>query len=214
MIKYEIDREDLKHVRKALKGIEEGTETAIMRAVNSTAKEARRKLLEGVKKSYTGKVGGFNSRMKIRRATRSRLYAEITSKGRPLTLKRFKTSSRKGSGTQADVTKSGLKPLISTGGKAGIKASVRKVVDKFKGRRRASSDYQIKAFKAKGGLIMQRKTSDRYPVKVLRSVSAPKMLESVYKGSKNIRQELQPVVHETLHEEMQKEIDKLLNTHQ
>lgn len=211
MIKYEIDKDDLRHVQKALKGIEKGSETAIMRAVNNTAKKARKKLLEGVNKSYTVKAGGFNSRIKIRNATRSRLYAEITSKGRPLTLKRFKTSTRKDSGTKADVTKSGLKPLISTGGKAGIKASVRKVVDKFKGRKRASSNYQIKAFKAKGGLIMQRKTSDRYPVKVLRSVSAPKMLESVYKGSKNIKQELRPVVQETLHEEIQKEIDKLLN---
>lgn len=212
MIKYEIDREDLRHVQKALKGIEKGSRTAIMRAVNNTAKKARKKLLEGVNKSYTVKAGGFNSRIKIRNATRSRLYAEITSKGRPLTLKRFKTSTRKGSGTKADVVKSGLKPLVSTGGKAGIKASVRKVADKLKGRRRASSGYQIKAFKAKSGLIMQRKTSDRYPLKVLRSVSAPKMLESVYKGNKNIKQELRPVVQETLHEEIQKEIDKLLNT--
>lgn len=212
MIKYKIDRKNLRHVQKALKSIEKGSETAIMRAVNNTAKKARKKLLEGVNKSYTVKAGGFNSRIKIRRATRSRLYAEITSKGRPLTLKRFKTSTRKGNGTEADVTKSGLKPLVSTGGKAGIKANVRKAVDRFKGRKRASSNYQIKAFKAKGGLIMQRKTSDRYPLKVLRSVSAPKMLESVYKGSKNIKQELRPVVQETLHEEIQKEIDKLLNT--
>ncbi len=212
MIRYEIDREDLRHVQKALKGIEQGSETAIMKAVNSTAKKARKKLLEGVKKSYTVKAGGFNSRMRIRNDTRSRLYAEINSKGRTLTLKRFKTSTRKDSGTKADVTKSGLKPLVGTGGRAGIKASVRKVVDKVKGRKRASSDYQIKAFKAKGGLIMQRKTSDRYPVKVLRSVSAPKMFESVYKGSKNIKQELQPVVQETLHEEIQKQIAELLNT--
>lgn len=212
MIKYKIDRKNLRHVQKALKSIEKGSETAIMRAVNNTAKKARKKLLEGVNKSYTVKAGGFNSRIKIRNATRSRLYAEITSKGRPLTLKRFKTSTRKGNGTEADVTKSGLKPLVSTGGKSGIKASVRKVADKLKGRRRASSDYQIKAFKAKSGLIMQRKTSGRYPLKVLRSVSAPKMLESVYKGSKSIKQELRPVVQETLHEEIQKEIDKLLNT--
>ena len=101
MITYEVDRADLKYVQEKLKGIEKGAPTAIMKAVNITAKAARKKLLEGVNKSYTVKSGGFNSRMNIHNASRSRLYAVITSKGRPLTLTRFHATAPK-SGGKAD----------------------------------------------------------------------------------------------------------------
>ena len=38
MITYEVDKADLKYVQEKLKGIEKGAPTAIMKAVNVTAK--------------------------------------------------------------------------------------------------------------------------------------------------------------------------------
>ena len=179
MITYEVDKADLKYVQEKLKNVEKGAPTAIMKAVNATAKAARKKLQERVNKSYTVKTGGFNSRMVIRNASRSKLYAVITSKGRTLTLTRFHTTAPK-SGVKADIVKAGLKQLVGS--------------------------RNIKAFK-RDGLIMQRETEDRYPIKVLRSNSVSKMIESVYKGKVNSA--VEPVIQETLHREIENQVAKL-----
>lgn len=112
----------------------------------------------------------------------TKLYAVIRSKDKPLTITRFHATAPK-SGGKADIVKSGLKELIGP--------------------------KQIKAFK-RGGLIMQRKSADRYPVKVLRSVSVPKMLEKVYEGERGIEGALGPEIQRTLHDEIRKEVRKLI----
>lgn len=180
MISYEISREDLRYVQKKLKRIETDAPKVFKNAINHTAKEARKKLAAGAQEAYTVKNGGFNSRMRIQNATNTKLYAVIRSKDKPLTITRFHATAPK-SGGRADIIKSGLKQLIGP--------------------------KQIKAFK-RGGLIMQRKSADRYPVKVLRSVSVPKMLEKVYDGERGIEGALGPEIQQTLHDEIRKEVRK------
>ncbi len=182
MIIYEISREDLRYVQRRLKRIETEAPKAFKNAINHTAKEARKKLAAGAQGAYTVKNGGFNSRMRIQNATNTKLYAVIRSKDKPLTITRFHATAPK-SGGKADIVKSGLKELIGP--------------------------KQIKAFK-RGGLIMQRKSADRYPVKVLRSVSVPKMLEKVYEGERGIEGALGPEIQRTLHDEIRKEVRKLI----
>ncbi|MCI9020762.1 MAG: hypothetical protein HFH32_08495 [Eubacterium sp.] len=182
MISYEISREDLRYVQRRLKRIETEAPKAFKNAINHTAKEARKKLAAGAQGAYTVKNGGFNSRMRIQNATNTKLYAVIRSKDKPLTITRFHATAPK-SGGKADIVKSGLKELIGP--------------------------KQIKAFK-RGGLIMQRKSADRYPVKVLRSVSVPKMLEKVYEGERGIEGALGPEIQRTLHDEIRKEVRKLI----
>ena len=182
MISYEISREDLRYVQRRLKRIETEAPKAFKNAINHTAKEARKKLAAGAQGAYTVKNGGFNSRMRIQNATNTKLYAVIRSKDKPLTITRFHATAPK-SGGKADIFKSGLKVLIGP--------------------------KQIKAFK-RGGLIMQRKSADRYPVKVLRSVSVPKMLEKVYEGERGIEGALGPEIQRTLHDEIRKEVRKLI----
>lgn len=182
MISYEISREDLRYVQRKLKRIETEAPKAFKNAINHTAKEARKKLAAGAQGAYTVKNGGFNSRMRIQNATNTKLYAVIRSKDKPLTITRFHATAPK-SGGKADIVKSGLKELIGP--------------------------RQIKAFK-RGGLIMQRKSADRYPVKVLRSVSVPKMLEKVYEGERGIEGALGPEIQRTLHDEIRKEVRKLI----
>lgn len=182
MITYEISQRDLRYVQRKLQGMEKQAPRAIKNAVNHTAKEARKKLAAGVQESYTIKSSGFNSRMKINNATNNRLFAVIRSKGRPLTIVRFHTTAPKGGG-KADIVKGGLKELVGP--------------------------RKIRAFKRKG-LMMQRETKERYPLKVLHSSSVPKMLEKVYSGERGIKGELNPVIKKTLHDEIKKEIKKLM----
>lgn len=182
MITYEVSQRDLRYVQRKLQGMEKQAPRAIKNAINHTAKEARKKLAAGAQGSYTIKSGGFNSRMKIQNATNSRLHAVIRAKDRPLTITRFHATAPKGGG-RADIVKSGLKEIVGP--------------------------KKIKAFK-RGGLIMQRKTEDRFPLKVLRSNSVPKMLEKVYSGERGIEGELAPAIQKALHDEIKKEIKKLM----
>lgn len=182
MITYEVRRRDLRYVQRKLQGMETKAPRVIKNAINHTAREARKKLAAGAQGAYTVKSGGFNSRMKIQNATNSRLYAAIRSKDRPLTITRFHATAPKGGG-RADIVKGGLKELVGP--------------------------KNIKAFKS-GGLIMQRKTKERYPLKALRSNSVPKMLEKVYSGERGIEGALAPVIQKTLHDEIKKEIKNLL----
>ena len=156
-------------------------------AVNRTAKEARAKLTSGAQAAYSVKTGGFNSRMKIQNATAGNLTAIIRSQDRPLTVTRFTHRGNKkgkgGSAASADITKSGLKSIISS--RSG------------------------KAFKV-NGLVMQRTSSSRLPVKVLRSNSVPKMLEKVYQGERGIEGALEQPINEALRRHIEAEVAKLI----
>lgn len=187
MITYEVDKADLRYVQKKLRGMETKAPRVFKNAINHTAKEARKKLAAGAQEAYTVKSGGFNSRMKIQNATNNKLYAVIESEDKTLTIMRFHATAPK-SGGKADIVKGGLKQLIGP--------------------------REIKAFKGKGGKvagkITQRRGKDRYPLKVLHSNSVPKMIEKVYKGERGVEGELEPTIKRTLHDEIRREIQKLM----
>ena len=186
MIRYGIDRSDLQKLQASLRGAEKKIPRVIKNAINRTAKKARKELAAGAQASYTVKSGGFNSRMKVKNATMRNLSATIAVKGKTLTIGRFHTTAPR-SGAKADIKKGGLKALkLPLGDKK-----------------------DSSAFKRKG-LIMQRMTGERYPVKVLRSVSVPKMLEKVYTGESGIKGALDPVIEKTLHDEIESEIRKVI----
>ena len=187
MITYEVNKADVDRVLKKLKGMEKDAPKVIKNAINKTAKEARKKLAEGAQSAYTVKSAGWNSRMKIQNATTGNLEAIIRVKDRPLTTTRFSHRGNKkkagGAGAAADIVKGGLKEIISqTSGKA---------------------------FKV-NGLIMQRRSADRLPVKVLRSNSVPKMIEKVYQGERGIDRALKDTINQTLHRNIGAELAKLL----
>lgn len=187
MITYEVNQADLQRVMKKLKGMETKAPRVIKNAINKTAKEARKTLAEGAQDSYTVKNAGFNSRMKIEKATAGKLYAVIRAQERTLTVTRYHATAPK-SGAKAEIVKSGLKTIVGSMG--------------------------IKAFKISGGqgagLIAQRKTKARKPIKVLRSNSVPKMLEKVYEGERGMKGALEPVISKSLHDAINAEIAKLI----
>lgn len=182
MITYEVDKADLRYALKKLKGIETKAPRVFKNAVNHTAKAARKKMAAGAQDAYTVKSGGFNSRMKIQNATVGNLSAVIRSQEKTLTITRFHTTAPK-SGGRAEIVKEGLKQIVGP--------------------------RKIRAFK-RGKLLMQRKTEARKPLKVLRSVSVPKMLEKVYEGERGLEGALAPVIQRTLHDEIAAEVAKLI----
>lgn len=195
LIKIEVNESDIKWAQKKLKGMETKAPRVFKNAINHTAKKARKSLMEGAQRRYTVKNAGFNSRIKIYNATNTKLSASVYARDRTLTLPRFHTTSPK-SGVKSEVLKgSGLKEVVSRRGSS-------------------ESNGEIHAFRAKGGkaagLIVQRRTVARYPLKVLRSISVPKMLEMVYLGRGGISEALEPEIKRTFRDEVKKEIAKIV----
>ncbi len=195
LIKIEVNESDIKWAQKKLKGMETKAPRVLKNAINHTAKKARKSLMEGAQRRYTVKNAGFNSRIKIYNATNTKLSASVYARDRTLTLPRFHTTSPK-SGVKSEVLKgSGLKEVVSRRGSS-------------------ESNGEIHAFRAKGGkaagLIVQRRTVARYPLKVLRSISVPKMLEIVYLGRGGISEALEPEIKRTFRDEVKKEIAKIV----
>ena len=190
LIKIEVNESDIKWAQKKLKGMETKAPRVLKNAINHTAKQARKSLMQGAQGRYAVKNAGFNSRIKIYNATNTNLSASVYARDGTLTLPRFHTTSPK-SGVKSEVLKgSGLKEVISR------------------------KNGEIRAFRAKGGkaagLIVQRRTEAKYPLKVLRSISVPKMLEIVYLGRGGISEALEPEIKRTFRDEVKKEIAKLV----
>jgi len=125
--------------------------TVIARGLNKTAKDARKRLAEKAQETYTAKKVHFNSHMKLDSANAGNLVATLRANGRPLSLTGFAHRAPKKQGGKAQVLQAGgMKPIEMSG---------------------------IKAFK-RNGLMMQRRSKARLPVKVLHSNSVPVMLGS------------------------------------
>lgn len=185
-IQVEVNENQLKYVQRELGKMKDKAPVVIKNAVNRAARKARKQFHEEIRNNYTVNQAGFNSRIQLVLAKPGRLYAIVKSEDRTLTVPRFKHMTSKKAGASVDVTGHGYKKLVITeGGK------------------------EIKAFK-NGKLVMQRKTQNRYPLKVLRSNSVPKMVEMTYKGGGNIRQALEPIIAKTLKEEINIGIAKML----
>lgn len=178
-----VNKRDLKQVHKVLDNLQGKTPNVVKNAVNRTATKVRRQIVQRTRKGYTikgVKVGDY----KIQRASSGSLTAIIRGSGRPRTLKEFKTTAPK-SGAKADVARSGLKRLVGKGGKAFLS--------------KAWGDPHI----------MQRVGKDRYPVKVLHSNSVPMMGKQVFTG-KHGGPDMKPEVQKTLHDEIHKDLAKLV----
>jgi hypothetical protein len=184
---YEVDKADLARVEAKLKGMETKSPSAIRNAINRTATKGKKMIVSGIKESYTMKGRAYGKEITIQRATTGHLDATIKSQGSPRTLKEYKYTAPK-KGVKADIVKSGLKELLSAQGGG-------------------------HAFIGKGkiaGLIAQRTSSKRLPIRIPKSVSVPKMVEMVYKGERGSEGELDPKIKKTLHDEIEAEIKKLM----
>jgi len=185
-IYIEVDQKDLHRVMSKLKDMEKAPRH-LRNAINRTATVAMKMIKQGRSQGYTVKVGRFNSDIKKFSATPTNLQATIRSKGKPPTLQSFKTSYPKAGG-KADITKSGLKKLVTDSGGAAF----------------------IPSGGQAAGLMAQRKGKERHPIRVLYGNSVPKMVEQIYQGKRGGQGDMEDKVKKRLHDEIQAEIAKIM----
>lgn len=201
MITYEWDVDDLRYVQRKLGSMKSEARKVLKNAVNKTAVSARVKLRQEAQKRYTVKVAGVNSRIDIEKATIAVPSATLKVKGRTLTMPRFRTTAPK-SGVKAEIVKgSGLKTVV---GPKKIKAFISKTISgNKKGNNSKKQTITTQVF--------QRTGKGRYPLKVLRSVSVPKMIEKVYDGRKITSTPLKQEIERLYRHYIDQEVERTLN---
>jgi len=196
----EVNQEDVRRVQKKLKDLEKAPQK-LKNAINRTATQTKKYIHQGRKAGYRMQAGPINSSMTIWRATASRLDAVIKERDRPHSLMnkdRYKISAKNGKG-MAGVYKGGMKPLSAgpvftatmSNGHSGIfqrteKQGIKKRLEKFSASKHTQ---KIKTFQGPG---------------------AAKVVESIYLGRHGGQEDMEGRIREKLHEEMLKEIKKLM----
>ena len=183
MIVVEVNKEDLRRVQTALGKIGKDAPKVICRAINKTASKSKTSLTEKARSVYTVKSGKFKSNMNIKRATYSRLEAEVLAHGKPLSITSFKTTAPK-SGAKANIVKGNGLKVLDLGG--------------------------IKAFKGRGklnGQIYQRRGKSRFPIKKLSSNSVPIMI-----GNEKVYGQIKPQIESDLQKNIEAQIKFLLSS--
>lgn len=193
MITYEWDHNDLAYVEERLGAMKGEARRALRDAVNKTAVSARKRLLQVAQERYTVKAKGFNSRIDFNpKATLASPVAMLKVKGRTLTMPRYHYSHPK-SGVKAEILSgSGLKTVV---GPRDIKAFVAGVA----------------SGKSSTTQVLQRTGDARYPLKVLRSPSVPKQIETVYDGRKITSTPLKEEIERLYQKNVEQQIERFLN---
>lgn len=174
-------------------------------AVNATAKQAQKDLAERAQAEYTAKKGPLKRATTIKKGTDSKPEATITVKGATLELREFKTSAPK-SGAKAKILNSSTLKLIQSqkGGRAKaflatFESGHTAIVQRQEGQEYIRDKAKRQA-KYGPGIDVTR-------IKKLLSISFPKMV-----GGSAVLGELAPSIYDTLLENVNKEIRRVMRT--
>lgn len=174
-------------------------------AVNATAKQAQAALVDKVQAEYAVKKGLLKRAATIKKGTDSKPEATITVKGATLELREFKTSAPK-SGAKAKILNSSTLKLIQS--QKGSKAKA--FLATFESGHTAIVQRQDGETYRRDGAKRQAKYGrhiDMTRVKKLLSISFPKMV-----GGSAVLGELGPSIYDTLLENVNKEIRRVMRT--
>jgi len=205
MISIDVNVAHIEHIQKRLGNLKSETPKVLAKAVNVTAKQARKELATEAKQTYTVKVGKFNKAMKIKNANKSKPIATITAKGSPMALSNFKINPTQpiqggGDAARAKVVKvNSLKSLILGGAdKSGkdLKAFIAKfasghiaVVQRIPGSRMRSNPH-------------------KEALKEFYSTSIPKMIGN----EERVYGKVKPIIKNNLKDNIDAEIDRVLRS--
>lgn len=119
MIDVAIEVKGIEEIMKALEGDVRTTKKALRKAINDTAKDAKKLIAHTANREYAGtkiKLGALNSAMSIQKATIDSLQATIKAKNPANDLSDFKvTKGGKKSGVKAKVLKSSSLKSLQVG---------------------------------------------------------------------------------------------------
>lgn len=202
MIKVNVSPLYVKEIEHKLGRLKAETQKVLAKAVNVTAKQARKELQTEAKKTYTVKASKFNKAMKIKNATKSRQEATIIAKGSTMPLSDFKITPKAPvqNGTDAASAKvlkaNKIKSLVLGGGE--------------------KSGKDLKAFVAKFAsghvAVVQRvpgkkmKSKNKEALKEFYSVSIPKMIGN----EKRVYGKVKPVISNNLKANIDIQIKKVI----
>lgn len=174
-------------------------------AVNATAKQAQAALVDKAQAEYAAKKGPLKRAATIKKGTDSKPEATITVKGATLELREFKTSAPK-SGAKAKILNSSTLKLIQS--QKGSKAKA--FLATFESGHSAIVQRQGGETYRRDGAKRQAKYGrhiDMTRIKKLLSISFPKMV-----GGSAVLGELAPDIYDTLLENVNKEIRRVMRT--
>ena len=174
-------------------------------AVNATAKQAQAALVDKAQAEYSAKKGPLKRAATIKKGTDSKPEATITVKGATLELREFKTSAPK-SGAKAKILNSSTLKLIQSQKGSKTKA----FLATFESGHSAIVQRQEGETYRRDGAKRQAKYGrhiDMTRIKKLLSISFPKMV-----GGSAVLGELGPSIYDTLLENVNKEIRRVMRT--
>lgn len=192
MIQFEFFNDTLPEIERRLGSMSDQARPVLKRALNNTAKRARKMLAEEARKKYAVKQANFNKGMKIKNATNRKPDAIINVTGRPNELKGFKVSpsTYRTGNDRPDVVKAKV-----------IKANPQKELIRPRDHVKAF----IVKFKSGHVTLAQRRGKKSLPIDTKFSVSNPQMV-----GSKRVYQLLRPDIAAMLEAEIERQIDRQL----
>lgn len=191
MIEITYDQNMLAAVERKLGNMKAKAPDVLKRALNETAKQARKDLATEAQKTYVVKSGRFNKAMKIKNATAGNLEATINATGKVMGLKDFKVSpaTMKTGAARPDVVKA--KVLKAGGMKSLQKGSLKAFVTRFPSGHVA---------------VVQRRGESRFPIKAFSSNSIPKMIGN----EKRVYGIVKPNIQKNLKNNVEKQVRKVL----
>lgn len=184
MIEFEFDQNTLAKIEKKLGSLKSEAPRALKNALNATARQARKDLATEARKTYTVKIGGFNSQMKIKNASTGNLVAIIKSRGANLELKKFSVyGGRKGA-------------LLST------------LINRNNGRKTFRNDAFVNNISKGGGHVAAayRQTRARLPIQKIYSLSVPSMIGN----ERDVYGVVEPNIMSNLQDNIDKQVSKIL----
>lgn len=208
MVTVEVNRNNLKLIENRLGNLKNKSKEVLKKAVNDTAKQARKELAQQAQKTYVVKNGKFNKAMKIKKASNSNPTAIISATGGAMELMDFKVSQINYVEDENGKIKEKKKAAkFRTGLERGNAISA-KVLKKGGMKKLIKGD--IKAFVTKFSnghvSVLQRIGKKRLPVKKLLSPSIPKMIGN----EKRVFKVVKPNIDKNLRDNINKHIEKVL----
>jgi len=199
MVSIQIDAKQFADAQRLLQKFPKEVKLAAAAAINRTITTVRKEVSMAVTKNYTIKSGVVKQTLDTKRSSGQRLSGEISSKGSPMSLKRFRVS-RNAMGTNFSKINSAVD---TTGGARKRKRSPIKV-QILKRRRLAplSTGALFKTPKGKRLGLLRRVQQRSYPVDLTAGPSVPQMF-----GAERTLEQLEPLAQETLNKRFIHEVE-------
>ena len=192
MIYQEIKVTGVEEIEKKLGNLKSKAPTVVCRAINRAAQKARTETKREVANKYFISQGDVLKTIRLTKASTANLSAQLTSKGGPIALSKFKVSPKRG----VNRTKRGYSPSVYKAG-----------VEKSGGMKPLSGSPKafIAGFSSGHSGVMTRISARRLPLKQLYGPAVPSMIKN-----DEVIERIQKEATETLEKRIDAEINNIL----